>query len=247
MISKFAIVALLIVIAFMAGGLLNPVTVYVREPQTQQPAQPLKQIVVSDNITTAGISVPAVDSEGNGVVSEITVQAMPGTGKALANIDRLLFWIDTQQSIQTARLVAQNITAIDVGKFDLSYTIEANASLVEGPSAGAALTIATIAALENRTINKSVMITGTIEPDGSIGPVGGVSQKANAAISSGAKLFLIPSGSISEVSEWKKEKKCQQNNGVTWCDIDYVPAKTELDIDVKEVSNISQALEYILI
>ena len=37
-------------------------------------------------------------------------------------------------------------------------------------------------------------MTGTINPDGSIGPVGGIFEKAEAAYTGSAKYFLIPKG-----------------------------------------------------
>ena len=63
-----------------------------------------------------------------------------------------------------------------------------------GPSAGAALTIATIAALKHDSIRSDVVITGTINADGTIGQIGGVLEKAQAAKDIGAKLFLVPVG-----------------------------------------------------
>jgi len=100
------------------------------------------------------IYVPAVDNEGKGVATILKVGIKRGDGKILVDINNILFWIDTQQSIQTAKKVAQDITKVDLSKFDLVYSLEnLNASVVGGPSAGAALTIATIAAIENKTLN----------------------------------------------------------------------------------------------
>src|SRR3972149_7032809 len=132
------------------------------------------------------LNVPAVDNDGKGVVTTLKVDAKPGNGKVLVDVNQLLFWTDTQYSIQTAKNVAHQITGVDLSKVDLTYSIETTAPVIEGPSAGAALTIATIAALENKPLNKSVMITGTINADGTIGDVGAVSAKANAAKDAGA-------------------------------------------------------------
>ena len=41
-------------------------------------------------------------------------------------------------------------------------------------------------------IRQDVIITGTISPDGSVGPVGGIVEKAEAAARAGAKIFLVP-------------------------------------------------------
>ena len=39
------------------------------------------------------------------------------------------------------------------------------------------------------------MMTGMINPDGTVGPVGGILEKIMGANSKGIKVFLIPSGS----------------------------------------------------
>ena len=68
---------------------------------------------------------------------------------------------------------------------------------MDGPSAGAAMTLllaAELGAGGNTELKQDVLITGTINPDGTIGPVGGVPEKALAAGQHGAKLFLVPSG-----------------------------------------------------
>jgi uncharacterized protein len=196
------------------------------------------------------LKVPAVDNEGNGVVTTLLVEAQPGQGRVLTDINNLLFWVDTQYSIRIAQRVAQNITKINVSNVDLVYAIETNASLIEGPSAGAALTIATIAALENKTLNQSVMITGTINPDGSIGPVGGVEEKAKASKDVGATLFLVPEGQGTEVS-YKPVQKCEKIGPITYCTVTYKTEKTDISksagITVKEVSTVDEALKYFLV
>jgi PDZ domain-containing protein len=65
---------------------------------------------------------------------------------------------------------------------------------VSGPSAGLAFTLAIIDDLTpgDLTGGRRVAITGTIEPDGTVGPVGGVEQKAVAARNAGATLMLVP-------------------------------------------------------
>lgn len=82
-----------------------------------------------------------------------------------------------------------NITGNDIL---ISFVI--NGTVIGGPSAGAATTIATIAALEGKTVRLDYVLTGTIEEDGSIGQVGGVFDKAVAAEKHNFTLFLVPYG-----------------------------------------------------
>ncbi len=196
------------------------------------------------------INLAAVDNKGNGVVTPLTAEVKPGDGKILINIDKLNYWTDTQQSMQTARAVAERITKTDLKKVDLVYSIKNdNATLVGGPSAGAALAIATVAAVQNKTLRPDVMITGTIEEDGSVGKVGGIIEKAAAAKAVGAKLFLVPKGEGTQVYT-KPEEKCSKGIGFLICETNYerieVSVGESVGIEVKEVSVIEDALKYFL-
>jgi uncharacterized protein len=193
------------------------------------------------------IYVPAVDSEGKGVATVLKVGIKPGSGKVLVDINNILFWLDTQQSIQTAKKVAQEITKADLSKFDLIYSLDINATVVEGPSAGAAISIATIAAIEGKDLNNKVMITGTINPDGSIGAVGGIIPKAQVAKEVGVNTFLVPSGQGTQVT-YIPEEKCEQIGYFTFCTTTY-KKKVEsvgksVGIEVVEVRNIREAMKY---
>lgn len=199
----------------------------------------------------ASILLPGVDGKGRGVIGRFVVEAVPGDGKILTNIDHILFLVDTQFSMQTARSVAANVTGLNLDGYNLIYDIETkngNATqLIAGPSAGAAMAVATIAALENRTIDRDVIITGTIEPDGTIGKIGEVKSKAEAAKLSGAKVFLVPVGQgVGE--RYEVEYSCETNWGLKVCRSDYVRKPTigsEAGVVVKEVANVTDALKYL--
>lgn len=195
----------------------------------------------------AEINLVAVDQDGNGVTTPLTVDVIPGSGKVLTDIEKLLFWVDTQYSIQTARNVAVNITQTNMDNYDLIYSIKSDAAVVGGPSAGAALTIATIAALENKTLDSDIIITGTIEPDGSIGQVGGVLEKAQAASDVGVSVFLVPAGQ-GEQTYLKPNETCTRRGGFLFCETVYeqvtINIGEDAGISVIEVENIEDALQY---
>lgn len=230
------------------GGFLSSQTIFV---YSEYPPQENFYATFLDpgeiNGSTATILVPAVDNEGNGVATELLVQVEKGSGKALVNIDKLLFWTDTQNSIRTAREVAQEVTGLDLSVYDIVYTIKADAQLIEGPSAGAALTVATIAALQGWEPDLKVMITGTINPDGSLGKVGGVLEKAQAAKSIGAVKFLVPeTQSIETIFESKRT--CQNYGFTEICSVQQVPEQVDIaeraGISVEEVSTVEGALGF---
>lgn len=79
--------------------------------------------------------------------------------------------------------------------FSFPFEVTIDSGEVGGPSAGLAFTLALIDLLSpgDLTGGQTVAVTGTIELDGGVGPVGGVRQKTEAAIRNGAEIFLVPS------------------------------------------------------
>jgi len=147
------------------------------------------------NTTTTKILGVRNTSNGNmeGVVANLTVQVKQGSGHVF--IDTVpLTQIDTQASARLAKEVACETLNYDCRNLDFFYIIRSDSPMIGGPSAGVVLTAATIAALQGVPINQDVFATGTINPAGSIGPVGSVLEKAEAAHNNSAKIFLVPSG-----------------------------------------------------
>src|SRR3989344_3654198 len=137
------------------------------------------------------LSVPAVTNEGKGVITELEVEIIPGKGRILFNSEPFT-GIQTQNSERVAQLVAENFTGVNLSSKDVILTFRVPAISIDGPSAGAAMTVLLISVLENKTIRNDTTLSGTIQPDGNIGPVGGIFEKAEAAHNLGFKYFLIP-------------------------------------------------------
>ena len=82
---------------------------------------------------------------------------------------------------------------------DFAYTYPFSISIstpnIGGPSAGLAMTLGIIDQLSHGTLVHHAVIaaTGTMAPDGAVGDVGGVPQKAIAVSKAGASLFIVPS------------------------------------------------------
>lgn len=195
------------------------------------------------------IKVPAVDKDGNGVMARLSVEASSGAGRTLVDINQITFWTDTQNSIRTAKYVAENLTGIDLSNYDIVYSIQANASAIEGPSAGAAMGVATVLELENKTSRNDISITGTLDEYGNIGQVSGIIEKAKAAKDEGMNLFLVPRGQRMYTS-YVQEKKCETYIFTTICKTETIPktfdVEKQVGIEVKEVKNIQEALKYFI-
>jgi uncharacterized protein len=237
---------LLLAAVALAGALLGA---QLAQPQVIEIIK-VKKVPAPAAFTTTMI-VPAVDPAGRGIATNLTVEVKVGRGRIMTDIGQLLFWVDTQQSIRIAKAVAENVTGIDTANLDIIYAIETgNATIVGGPSAGAALAVATVSVLEARQLNNSVMITGTIEPDGSIGKVGMVAEKARAAKEVGATLFLVPPGQSTAIY-LKPIERCIQKTGFVYCETTYEKVKVnigkDIGIEVREVADITSALDFFFI
>jgi len=93
-----------------------------------------------------------------------------------------------QHSERIAVRVVQDRIGFDFSKYDVIFAIHApNAHIVDGPSAGVAVAVALVAAIEGRKAPDNLTVTGTIQENGSIGPVGGIFAKAEAAAESGIR------------------------------------------------------------
>jgi len=250
---KTRILAMIIGIAIGAyiGGFLSSETIeYYNYTQNIVSFEPYTEFLNETGVSASRIIVPAVDQDGNGVATILDVQVVRGDRRALVNIDKLFFWTDTQSSIIKSRSVAENITGFDLSFYDIIYTITANASVIEGPSAGAALTVATVAALEKKSVNLSVMMTGTMEHDGSIGKVGEIAAKAKAAKDIGATLFIVPRGQAIE-TVYDSREVCENIGWTKICRIERTPreidVQEEVGIPVIEASNVKDILGYFII
>jgi len=125
----------------------------------------------------------------------------PGGGRILIDT-RPRVGIELQSSMRAAAVVAENLTGVSLASTDiiLSVKAEREVDVVDGPSAGVAVTIALIAAVRHQAVPADVYMTGTVSPDGSIGPVGAVAEKALAAAQRGAKTFIVPRGQTEVVA-----------------------------------------------
>ena len=175
--------------------------------------------------------IPAVDAQGNGVVGKLVTVVRPGTGRIFFDVASVLGQPDTQESGRMAAQVAAEYAGVSLDSYDIFYTIEVNASVIEGPSAGGAMAVAVVLGIENRTANPRVAMTGAIGDDGSILPVGAVREKALAAKDVGIMTFLVPPN-LSTALRTTKQRECteQRVNGyvIRKCDVTYTPDEIDL-------------------
>ncbi len=200
---------------------------------------------------------PILESNGvfetttyQGTVMKITVDIRDGSGRVLVNT-AIPTGVDFQTSAKTAVKVAQKITNVDLSKKDVIFSIssENNQELqaVDGGSAGGAMTVLLSSEILGKTLNDKVLMTGTIQDDGTIGEIGGAAEKADAAGRYGAKIFLVPQGQATvEIQSCDEKTEGVFTYRSCTAQEKLLSPITEKQYGMKviEVSNIEQALSY---
>lgn len=128
-----------------------------------------------------------------------------------------------------AAVVSALLSGQDPSNWRISFDI---VGLMDGPSAGGLMTSAVLALLNQSPIRSDVTMTGTINPDGSIGPVSGIYYKIQGAKDVGKTKVLIPAGTL-------KEKL--KNNKV----VDLRERGRQLGVQVIPVSDIFEAYHHL--
>lgn len=203
-------------------------------------AQPIRKV------STSILGIKQTESGAEGVVANLTVQLRRGDGKVFIS-SMPLTKVDTQASARLAKETACDILSRDCSQYDFNYIIRSSAPIVGGPSAGSSMTVATLALLSNKSLNKTVMVSGTVNPDGSIGAVGGLLEKARAAFRVGGKLMLIPKGQgVIRTTKTQRERTGPIITEITQTEeIDLKEyANQHWGIEVEEVSDVRDAYKY---
>ncbi|MEM4637665.1 MAG: S16 family serine protease [Candidatus Woesearchaeota archaeon] len=165
------------------------------------------------------LTVSETQNGTKGGVASLSLNIKPGYGRIY--IDSFpMSRLDTQITMRFASELACDFLNIDCSNLDFFYTINADSSIVGGPSAGAAATVLTIAMLDNQEIDSKTIMTGTINSGYLIGPVAGISQKTLAAEKYGYKKALIP--------KWESFNETYELN--------------DTSLEIIKVSNIYEAL-----
>jgi len=190
--------------------------------------------LVADRITVNG-------EEGSYLNAQVIVTN--GTGHVFVDTNPFT-QVDLQGSARIAAMVASDVLGIDQKLYDFYYIIEIDSPIIGGPSAGGALTVATIAAINNWTIRPGVVMTGMIDPDETIGPVGGIPSKLRAAAANGATIFLVPQGQlIMNVTNFNVTRRGSSiAHNVSEKTVDLNQLGNELGVTVKEIETIQDAV-----
>lgn len=103
--------------------------------------------------------------------------------------------VERTETVTTASYEGRSIIGVLLGlDYDLPVTVTLNTGSVGGPSAGLMFSLAIYDTLTpgSLTGGRRIAGTGTIQDDGSVGPISGIAQKLVGAHDAGARWFLAP-------------------------------------------------------
>ncbi len=155
------------------------------------------EVIFSDDIVL--LALKESGDEKSGTVAKLRLDVIPGEERVFLETYPLTK-VSTQASLRFAQQIACKELDIDCSKYDFLFSIEALPGIIGGPSAGSAATLLVSSALLGKKVPDDIAITGTINSGGTIGPVGGLKYKVEAAGNNGIRTVLLPKGT-SEYTE----------------------------------------------
>ncbi len=115
--------------------------------------------------------------------------------------------VGTMPSEQDPNRAVMGVLIEQAATFDFPLEIEIDAGDIGGPSAGLAFALGITDELgDELTCGRRITVTGELDLEGNVGPIGGVKQKAIGADQSGADIFVVPEGNAAEAREHAPEE-----------------------------------------
>jgi len=154
------------------------------------------------------------------IMAEITPAQSSEEGRIIATgkLQEIAREAVTNVSVLIKKFLGEDITKKDV-HIQFIGTYEG----VEGDSASISIATAVISAMEGVPVKQTVAMTGSLSVRGDVMPVGGVTQKIEAAAQAGIKTVLIPQSNMGDV---------------------LIDEAFKGKIEIIPVSNISEVFEY---
>ena len=143
-------------------------------------------------------------TEVGGDLLTIEAVAMPGKGGVIRTGtlgDVMKESIEAARTVVRSRAKKLGIKADVFEKNDIHIHVPEGATPKDGPSAGAAMTLAMVSAFTGIPVRADVAMTGEITLRGEVLPIGGLKEKLLAAHRGGIKTVLIPEQNVKDLAD----------------------------------------------
>ncbi|NOZ28527.1 MAG: hypothetical protein GXP39_10820 [Chloroflexi bacterium] len=202
-------------------------------PATSTPAAPPTAMSVDRTVHVTALAYRRTETGAEGTAHTLTVRVRqkddPGLRVGIFNSEVEGTGAMWRASAWTAVTLASLLLGVNPERFEFSF--DAGGGRIDGPSAGGLTTVAVLAALLGDPVREDAAMTGTINPDGTIGPVGGIPHKIDGAAKAGKKLVLIPAGQRYDYDTNLKRQ------------VDLVEVGKKKGVEVRQVASVFEAYE----
>jgi len=143
-------------------------------------------------------------TEVGGDLLTIEAATMPGKGTITRTGslgDVMKESVEAARTVVRSRALALGIKPSSFEKTDIHIHVPDGATPKDGPSAGAAMTLAIVSALTGIPVRSDVAMTGEITLRGEVTAIGGLKEKLLAALRGGIKTVLIPEENVKDLQE----------------------------------------------
>ena len=147
-----------------------------------------------EEVTTRDQAAGLLRSHPPGSAVTVSLRSPAGTRR-----DGVSVVLGAREDDPTQGLLGVVLTTAE-RNLELPFPIEIESGRVTGPSAGLAFTLGVIDRLTPGALTggRRIAVTGSIDEEGNVLPIGGLPQKSVAAMDAGAKVLLYPADSTDE-------------------------------------------------
>lgn len=224
-IRGFAVVAAVAIVAAGCGSSKKSSP----KPNTSTTVAVTSGVNGTGSVVINPLFVSTANGKSSGGTEQVTVRIAPSSDGKLRvgfNEDEVAGTGDEWRAAGwSAVTVATLLTGAPLANRDVEFDITGR---IDGPSAGCLMTIAVLSLLRGDKLANDITMTGTINPDGTVGPVGGIPYKVDGVVAAHKTRMLIPTG----------ERNSADDSGKL---VDVVAKAQTKGIAVTEVGDVYQA------
>ncbi len=144
---------------------------------------------VAQRVAVPGVATGLAWTPVGGDILFIEANKVPGSGKLIltGQLGDVM-----KESAQAALTLAKTWAGESLDKVDVHMHVPAGATPKDGPSAGVAMYLALVSLLSGQPVRNDIAMTGEISLRGLVLPIGGIKEKALAALRAGISTVMLP-------------------------------------------------------
>ncbi|CAK8712166.1 MAG: ATP-dependent proteinase, Serine peptidase, MEROPS family S16 [Candidatus Electronema aureum] len=163
-----------------------------------------------DTLAQPGLAVGLAWTSVGGVLLHIETSIVPGKGSLLLTGKLGEVMKESAQAALTYCRSRSSELGVEKGYFesrDIHIHVPAGAIPKDGPSAGITMTVALCSAITEQKVRKGIAMTGEVTLRGRVLPIGGLKEKALAALRAGITKVIIPKDNEKDLVEIPDEMR----------------------------------------